>query len=46
MDDVIVFGKSFEDHVENIGQMLQRFKEANIKLSPKKCHLFRKKQLF
>ncbi|GFS47180.1 retrovirus-related Pol polyprotein from transposon 17.6 [Trichonephila clavipes] len=34
-------GRSFEEHLKNIRRVLQKLKEANLKLSPFKCHLFR-----
>jgi len=40
LDDVIVFGKTFEDMVENFKQILFRFREANLKINPKKYNLF------
>lgn len=40
LDDVIVFGKSFEDTLENLSTVFERFKMANLKLKPKKCFLF------
>ncbi|GFQ64700.1 retrovirus-related Pol polyprotein from transposon 412 [Trichonephila clavata] len=35
-------GRSFEEHLSNIRRVLQKLKEANLKLSPSKCHLFRR----
>ncbi|GFR27213.1 retrovirus-related Pol polyprotein from transposon opus [Trichonephila clavata] len=35
-------GRSFEEHFNNIRRVLQKLKEANLKLSPSKCHLFRR----
>ncbi|GFU29445.1 hypothetical protein TNCV_418801 [Trichonephila clavipes] len=35
-------GRSFEEHLKNIRRVLQKLKEANLKLSPFKCHLFRR----
>ncbi|GFV58535.1 retrovirus-related Pol polyprotein from transposon 17.6 [Trichonephila clavipes] len=40
LDDIIM-GRSFEEHLKNIRRVLQKLKEANLKLSPSKCHLFR-----
>jgi len=39
LDDVIVFGKSFED-TKNLRQIFFRFREVNLKINPKKCNLF------
>ncbi|GFX98615.1 hypothetical protein TNCV_1501931 [Trichonephila clavipes] len=32
--------RSFEEHLKNIRRVLQKPKEANLKLSPSMCHLF------
>ena len=40
LDDVIVYGKSFEEELKRLEEVLQRFQNANLKLSPKKCLLF------
>lgn len=40
LDDVIILGKSFEDHLHNLKEVFQRFKDFNLKLKPKKCHFF------
>ncbi|GFU65993.1 retrovirus-related Pol polyprotein from transposon 17.6 [Trichonephila clavipes] len=42
LDDIIIVGRSFEEHVKNIRRVLQKPKEANLKLRPSKCHLFRR----
>ena len=46
LDDVIVFGKTFEQALENLEEVFSRFQSANFKLKPKKCHLFRKEVNF
>jgi hypothetical protein len=43
LDDVIVLGKSFNDHLSNLREALLRFRRHNLKLKPKKCHLFKVK---
>ena len=40
LDDVIVLGRSFEESLENLEIVLQRFEVHNLKLKPKKCSLF------
>ncbi|GFT19001.1 retrovirus-related Pol polyprotein from transposon 17.6 [Trichonephila clavipes] len=42
IDDIIIVGRSFEEHLKNIRRVLQNLKEANLQLSPTKCHLFRR----
>ncbi|GFT77281.1 retrovirus-related Pol polyprotein from transposon 17.6 [Trichonephila clavipes] len=41
IDDIIIVWRSFEEHLKNIRRVLQKLKEANLKLSPTKCPLFR-----
>lgn len=40
LDDVNVFGLSFEEHLRNIDEVLERFQRYNLKLKPRKCFLF------
>ncbi|GFR04088.1 retrovirus-related Pol polyprotein from transposon 17.6 [Trichonephila clavata] len=42
LDDIIIVRRSFEEHLNNIRRVLQKLKEAKLKLSPSKCHLFRR----
>ncbi len=42
LDDIIVFSKTFDEHVENLRQVFERLRNANLKMNPKKCALFRK----
>ena len=42
LDDVIVFSKSFNNHVKHIKTVLQRLIEKGIKLKASKCDLFKK----
>ena len=46
LDDVLVYSKSFEDHVNHLKQILQRFRETGIKLKPSKCKFFQKQVKF
>lgn len=41
LDDIIVIGKSFDEHLERLREVFQRLRGANLKLSPKKCELFK-----
>ena len=40
IDDIIVYGRSFGDHLKNLAITLGRIEEANFKISPSKCKLF------
>ena len=42
LDDVIVYGSSFSDQMENLKKVLQRIRWARLKLSPEKCILFQR----
>ena len=40
LDNVIVFSKNFESHLEWLAKVCQRFSAARLKLRPEKCQLF------
>jgi len=46
IDDTVVIGKTFEQHLDNLKEVFQRFRQANLKLKPRKCHLFQKRVKF
>ena len=46
LDDVIVFGRSFDEHMQRLCLVLQRLHAANLKLKPQKCSLFRREVEF
>ena len=41
-DDVIVYSKTFEEHIDNVRTVLRRLGEHGVKLKPSKCHMFQK----
>ena len=46
LDDVIIIGRSFEDHLCNLRNVFQRLREAGLKLKPTKCTLCREEVKF
>ena len=43
LDDIVVFSRTFEEHVERLSLVFERLAEAGLKLSPAKCRLFQGK---
>ena len=43
MDDIIIYGRTFEDELARLRVVFQKMQEIKLKLKPKKCHLFKKK---
>jgi len=44
--DIIVIGRSLEEHKANLKEVFRRLKEANLRLSPEKCKFFKKELLY
>ena len=42
IDDILVSGQTFQEQLDNLEQVFQCLRNAKLKLSPKKCHLFQK----
>jgi hypothetical protein len=40
LDDLIIFSKTFEDHIERFHKVFHCLRMNNLKLSPKKCAFF------
>jgi hypothetical protein len=38
LDDIIIFSRTYEDHMERLQQVFNRLRAAGLKLSPKKCN--------
>ena len=42
-DDIFIFSKTFEEHIEHIKQVLSIFKEYKLKINIEKCHFMQTK---
>ena len=42
LDDIIVYSKTFKEHLERLESVFQRLKDTNLSLKPSKCHFFQK----
>ena len=42
LDDVIIFSRTYEEHLERLTAVFEKLREAGLKLSPSKCHFFRR----
>jgi hypothetical protein len=40
IDDIVVYSKTYEEHLGHLDQVLEAIGNSGITLSPKKCHLF------
>ena len=43
IDDILVSGRTFEEHLANLRTVFERVRKAKLKLSPGKCNLFQLK---
>ncbi|MCG8048838.1 MAG: RNA-directed DNA polymerase, partial [Candidatus Thiodiazotropha taylori] len=46
LDDIICHSKTFDEQFTNLEMVFERLRKANLKLNPKKCHLFQKEVTF
>ena len=46
LDDIIVHGRNFEEHLERLRNVLEQIEHSGLKLKPSKCSLFQKKVAF
>ena len=40
LDDIIVFGRTFHEHLSRLDEVLNKLQQANLKVKPVKCNLF------
>jgi len=40
IDDIVVYSKSYEEHINHLDRVLEAIEKSGITLSPSKCHLF------
>ena len=45
LDDIVIFSKSFQEHITNLDRVFQRLRGAGLKLSPDKCNFCQKNQV-
>ncbi|CAB4494324.1 unnamed protein product [Rhizophagus irregularis] len=38
LDDVIIYSKTFKDHIQHLKEVLNRIRKANLRLKAEKCH--------
>ena len=43
LDDILVMGRTLEEHLDNLSQVLLRLKQAGLRLKLRKCHLAKRK---
>ncbi len=46
LDDVITHSRSKEEHIKHVWAILQKIREANLKLKPSKCKWFEQELIF
>ena len=46
LDDCIIFSRTVGEHLELLGEVLQRLKDNNLKINPTKWEFFRQKEPF
>src|SRR3989337_2791497 len=46
LDDIIIYSKTLEEHKQHVKQVLDKIREANLKLKPSKCQWFKEELTF
>lgn len=44
--DVLISSKTFKEHLQHLREVFSRFRDANLRLKPQKCHLLRQSLTF
>ena len=42
LDDIIIFSKTIDEHLERLAEVFSRLRDAGLKLKPAKCHLLKR----
>ena len=46
LDDIIVFGKTLDQHNKNLSDIFERLRQTNLKLNPQKCNFLKTELLY
>ena len=46
IDDTLVLGNDFDDHLHNLELVFERFRRSGLKLKSKKCRIFLRRAKF
>ena len=46
LDDVIIFSRTFDEHISRLDEVFFRLSKAGLKLKPSKCDLFQHELLY
>ena len=46
LDDLLIIGKSFEEHLQNLQLVFERLRRAGLKLKPSKCAVCQKEVMY
>lgn len=46
LDDILIWSKSFDEHLNRLRAVFERLRAAGVKLKPKKCHFLKKRVNF
>jgi hypothetical protein len=46
LDDVVIFSKTFDEHIERLSTVLDRIRTAGLKLKPEKCQFLQSEVIF